>query len=174
MPANPIFSVRGWIADNLHASLSDDAFEAVCNFTLMWNLFEATLCGRLADRPAIDHLASQIDNAAPVPVVLATSLDFWRRRYIEMGKPNHHFDDLKFRPKHRKAFVAEVLLGAKTTASDQFLGILIIIFRLRNNLFHGEKAVHLLDGQITNLQTAAITLAYILQMGLNPRTGQYP
>ena len=161
------FSARNWIASKHHAHLSDAAFEAICNFTLMWNLFEAKVCGRRAGISAFDQLAAQI-HIVTLPKGLQTALRFWKNRYCGKKQTNWHFDDLKFRPGDRKAFVAQSLLRKGVSAKDEFIALLIIVFRLRNNLFHGEKAIASLEGQIENLQIASSALAVIADMNLHP------
>ena len=43
------------------------------------------------------------------------------------------------------------------------LALMIIVYRLRNNLFHGIKSVHMLNDQVQNLDNASHCLAAILE-----------
>ena len=47
-----------------------------------------------------------------------------------------------------------VLAGRETDPTKIFLAMLIIIYRLRSNLFHGEKSVYELPGQVENFRMA--------------------
>jgi uncharacterized membrane protein YecN with MAPEG domain len=47
-----------------------------------------------------------------------------------------------------------VLKGNETSSEKVLLAILIIVFRYRNNLFHGEKSIYKLQNQIDNFRNA--------------------
>jgi hypothetical protein len=51
----------------------------------------------------------------------------------------------------------------QTDAPSQLLAVLIIVYRLRNNLFHGLKTLWMLNDQIFNLDKASRTLAAIVK-----------
>jgi hypothetical protein len=56
-----------------------------------------------------------------------------------------------------------VLRGEKRDPASQLLAVLIIVYRLRNNLFHGLKKVDGLNDQADNLNMACRTLASVLE-----------
>ena len=60
--------------------------------------------------------------------------------------------------------VKSVLEGKVNAVDDIVFALLIIIFRLRNNLFHGEKWVYKLDDQVDNFRNANQVLAKFLDL----------
>jgi len=58
--------------------------------------------------------------------------------------------------------VESVLLGEANGKGAVLLALLIIIYRLRNNLFHGLKTLDILNDQVENLKTATYCLSIVL------------
>ena len=73
------------------------------------------------------------------------------------------FDGLEFRPNDREALVRAVLSGTDIDAHSQLLAVMIIIYRLRNNLFHGLKTISMLNDQVSNLDMACRMLASVVK-----------
>lgn len=64
------------------------------------------------------------------------------------------FENLNFRANDRKEFVDDVLVAESPSLRDKILASIIIIFRYRNNLFHGLKDVTQINYQQRNFVTA--------------------
>ena len=79
-----------------------------------------------------------------------------------MGSFNHRFAHLNFRPNDRQALVEVVLLGNEQTPTEVIKALLIITFRLRNNLFHGLKWAHEMRDQQSNFEQATSVLTKVL------------
>ena len=67
----------------------------------------------------------------------ADALMHFRQRYVSDGGTNHKFQSLHFRKNDRRELVEAVLLGNDVPPTEMVKALLIIAFRLRNNLFHG-------------------------------------
>lgn len=168
MTTKPAFSATAWIAANTYGGteLSDEATSAVAHFTTMWNFFENVLCGNHASIAAFERIAQDIDFAsAPTASLeaLEQCLSFWKFRYQTPDGFANRFDGLYFRPKDRRDHVEAVLIGRRARLSDKALALMIIVYRLRNNLFHGLKTLDMLNDQAPNLDNASRCLAAILE-----------
>ena len=58
----------------------------------------------------------------------------------------------------------EVLLGQRQNLSDKVLALMLIVYRLRNNLFHGLKTLEMLNDQVHNLNTASRCLGVLMML----------
>jgi len=163
------FNATEWIAQNTYGgtSLLANARNAVASFTTMWNFFESTICENRASVAAFDRACElfQPDRMSPESIqALNECLAFWRFRYRTPEGFGHRFDGLHFRQGDRRAHVEAVLQGAVMEPKASLLALMIIIYRLRNNLFHGLKTLEMLNDQVQNLENASRCLAAILEV----------
>ncbi len=168
MPESHAFDASAWIASNTvgGTELSTEAQQAVAAFTTMWNFFESTLCDNRASVAAFERVAGRLDKSRvsqPTRQVLDSCLAFWRFRYKTPEGFAHRFEGLNFRPNDRRSHVEAVLNCSATELHDKLLAQMIIVYRLRNNLFHGIKTLDMLNDQVQNLSTASRCLAAILE-----------
>jgi hypothetical protein len=173
MTTAPPFDAAQWIALNMSggSELSNEAITAVASFTMMWNLFEGVACENRANITTFENLAdqvAQIDIPADMMASLDECLAFWTCRYRTPEGFSDRFRRLNFRPKDRKELVEGVLLGQKTDARSKILALLVIVYRLRNNLFHGLKSIEMLNDQVHNLNMASRCLGLIMSLA-HPR-----
>ena len=164
------FSAKHWIDTNCFGghTLRPKTFDMVSDFTLMWNIFEGVVCHNHADIRAFEMLAEKIAQRVSLPAEIEDGVRFWMSRYIAGAEFNHLFKDLYFRPNDRREHVEAVLRREKNDPCSQLLAVMIIIYRLRNNLFHGLKEIRTLNDQVSNLTMACRTLAAILQVSQAP------
>jgi hypothetical protein len=169
MQVNHVFNATEWITENMlgGTTLRAEASTAVANFTMMWNLFEGVVCDNQANVPRFERLSLRIAESQLAPVDLGSLEDclaFWSFRYRHPNGFSSRFDGLHFRPRDRRELVVEVLLGNRTQLPDKILALMIIVYRLRNNLFHGLKTIDMLNDQIENLNTASYCLGILLRI----------
>jgi hypothetical protein len=162
------FNATEWIAQNTAGGteFSAEAHEAVASFTTMWNFFESTLCDNRASVAAFERACERfaVNQTSPATIAaLDECLAFWRFRYRTPDGFGHRFESLYFRPNDRRAHVESVLEGKSTDPKARLLELMIIVYRLRNNLFHGLKTLAMLNDQVANLSTASRCLAAILE-----------
>ncbi|MFP9230774.1 hypothetical protein [Pectobacterium cacticida] len=168
MTAIQTFDTADWIARNTFRGtrLSREAQEAVSAFTMMWNFFESTLCENRASLAAFDRALENFnayETADEVKNSINECLYFWRARYITPHGFGERFDGLYFRASDRRQHVERVLNGQLDAPTAQLLALMIIVYRLRNNLFHGLKSIDMLNEQVDNLNIATKCLAAILE-----------
>jgi hypothetical protein len=82
------------------------------------------------------------------------AFDYFKNRYFPDGQQSPHFEHLHFRRKDRADLVEAVLKGEDNISAHVIGAALLIIFRLRNNLFHGIKWKYGIRGQLGNFSRA--------------------
>lgn len=128
---------------------------AIMHFSFLWSFFEATALNTRASSRRIRKLVcgwaaqSQLD-----PVKFSKSLAYFKNRYFNGGEPTPHFQGLKLRPFDYPDRVEAVLSGGNTDDADCVAELLIVVYRLRNNLFHGVKWDYGIRDQLDNFTHA--------------------
>lgn len=172
MPNN--FNAVSWISHNYANVYIDEPSQiAVVNFSLMWNVFEGQFCNNSVSVAKLDSIAEEIASGEFSEEEIQQIFDFYKNRYVENGTVNDRFDNLNFRPRDRREFVEEVILNHNHITKDSILALLIIVYRLRNNLFHGLKSFNLLHNQAENLNYASTFLSLVMECLKVRRNIQY-
>lgn len=137
--------------------------QAIYDFSFLWSLFEARLQGGFARANTIRVMVDNWVNLGVLNIGPITGeLAYFRQRYFADGKLTGHFPHLNLRPGDSPQIVQAVIEGASDTPRDQMLALLMIIWRLRNNLFHGAKWAYQLRDQLDNFTHANRVLMHVL------------
>ena len=135
------------------AALQPQEREAIQHFTMLWTLFEARLLKTNASSKAIVALVSNWHAKGVLdPAVFEASFQYFRERHFPNGHESPHFAGLELRPSDSPDLVRTVLDGSNTAPPDKVAVLLIVVYRLRNNLFHGIKWAYGIAGQQTNFE----------------------
>lgn len=137
--------ISQWINDYLHVSLDTEEYVEVRNFMILWNLFEARLF-----KHDFRKYKSNIQNIHLASDLIDTTLQYLQNRYITNGSTNEQFKRLRLRSNNDSPSIQRVLLGLTNNSNDTIKTIITIIYRYRNNLFHGEKTIASLPRQKDN------------------------
>ena len=133
----------------------------------MWALSKPSPRTRWCDRDAkirtFERIAEAVVQRVQLLDEVREGVRFWTRRYRTGACFNSRFYDLEFRTNDREELVKAVLAGTQIDARSQLLAAMIIVYRLRNNLFHGLKTISMLNEQVPNLDMACRTLAAIVK-----------
>jgi hypothetical protein len=144
--------------------LPDPDREAIFNFTFLWSLFEAQVMENFA---RADLICAKVDEWRDAGTLHAEDYDaelgYSRQRYFADGDFTHHFLHLHLRPADQPDVVRSVLDSSNNDPRDRVLTVLMIVWRFRNNFFHGEKWAYQLEGQITNFSHAIAVLMRLLE-----------
>ena len=97
-------------------------------------------------------------------VAFARSLAYFKDRYFQNGMATEHFRGLNLRRNDEPSLVEAVLKGENTNPIDGVIVLLIVVFRLRNNLFHGAKWAYGISDQLGNFTHANATLMSALDI----------
>ncbi|MFO0754123.1 MAG: hypothetical protein U0411_12475 [Thermodesulfovibrionales bacterium] len=160
---NPI----DWLCDKVprFSDLSCAERLEIMHFVLLWSLFEAKALDTRASAERILALSHKWAQTGRLTIdSFAQSLNYFRDRYFKEGVETDHFSRLNFRRNDNQALVRAVLKGEITNIADSVAALLIVVFRLRNNLFHGLKWADGIRGQLSNFANANVALIAALEM----------
>jgi hypothetical protein len=93
-------------------------------------------------------------------------LAYFRNRHLQNDEFTHHFASFHSRKSDHQELVQAVLKGDSKSVGDTAAALLIIVYRLRNNLFHGVKWAYELRGQLDNFRNANALLILALDHGV--------
>lgn len=135
----------------LGIDIGSSNLDAVRNFLVLWNQFEAKLfnCNFSASDAINKSVTLKINDG-----ITDNTLHYFKQRYISNGKINNQFLRLEFRSNDNQPLVEDVLFGNNKNDRDIIAAIIIIISRYRNNLFHGIKDARLSMSQRQNFEYA--------------------
>jgi hypothetical protein len=150
--------------------LKSEGIDRVRNFSLIWNLFETFACNKYADINSITAAVETINSRQQIQYELVSEhLQYFADRYFNVdGSQKDIFNGLNFRSSRTdqvaKQAVIKVLTKVESNPKEILKALLYILFRFRNNLFHGEKEVVKLNGQIDNFIVANDLLTKVLEI----------
>lgn len=141
--------------------LLPDELQEIQKFTLLWSLFESR---KLDRRASVSKIKKKV-NALNLEAVLCESvLDYFKQRYCPSGTESCYFAGLNINNARDTARVSRALKGETLEPSGLLIACLIIVYRYRNNLFHGEKWVYGIKGQKQNFENANKLLKACLRL----------
>lgn len=139
--------------------------DAAMHFALLWSLFEARHLNENASVRTILSLVQKWQEQGKLDIKrFSPTLDYFKARCFIDGQPTGHLDGLHLRQKDSLALVQAVLSGANTDTADNVSSLLIVVYRLRNNFFHGRKWAYELRDQLDNFSYANSTLMATLEI----------
>ncbi len=150
-----------WIEQHAHgfAQLSDAERQTIADFSIVWALFEAKVMAERADPPRLRQIAAKWEEVGLLAAEPFTeALAYFQDRYFENGEPTGHFPYLKLPEGVHTNMVRDVLKGDPASASDKAAAVLLVIYRYRNNLFHGGKLAYGVADQKANFDVAIAAL----------------
>ncbi|QJQ03422.1 hypothetical protein C798_25255 [Herbaspirillum rubrisubalbicans Os34] len=137
---------------------------------MLWTYFEAQVCGTKAGAPLLLNIAKDVATAEYFdPAALKKAMAHFRNRYLENGQPSYHFDHLNFREEKYAKKVLAILSSDGSDPVQELQAALLIVFRYRNNLFHGIKWAYQLSGQKTNFSRAIDLLKSVIPVAVRVR-----
>ncbi|MDI1304503.1 MAG: hypothetical protein PSX42_06630 [bacterium] len=143
--------MREWINNRYGTNFDEEDLTNIKDFSLIWNVFEDNICG---NNFSIQSLQQGLVNRNIDSNLFQEHLDYFKNRYVNAGAFTHRFQFLYFRNNDRQQLVEDVLLGVNNNSNDKILAIAIIVYRFRNNLFHGLKEIQHIDQQNKNFKVA--------------------
>ncbi len=166
-----------WLNDYFDntTNFSREEINVVTDFSLLWNLFESKLAERAnnGERLSVNYIrlsaiATQVSNESNhlrQQNFYESFLHYFRERYVAANNTtNDLFEGLRIRQPDIKNKVRKVLIAEEQAHEKVIESILIIIYRFRNNLFHGEKDLHNIHSQYENFKIANAFLMKVIEM----------
>ena len=160
-----------WLEGHVHGflELPEADRQAILHFALLWSLFESTALDTRASSAAIVTLVKEWWATGMLRIEpYEKSLRYFQNRYFQDGEPTPQFAGLNLRRNDNPELVRSVFSRENANVTDSVSALLIVVYRLRNNLFHGEKWAYGIRGQLRNFTEANNVL-----MATLPLTGQF-
>ena len=161
----PSFDALKWIGErspSLQRFLRR-GLQPLLHFALMWNMFEGQLCDSSVSVQKLREVAITLAQRrfAASPDAKAF-LDFIRTRYFADGRVTERFYSLNLRSEHQRNAVFSVLSGATSDPAEAIFAQLLVVYRYRNNTFHGLKEIAEVFGSQVLFDQAARFLGAVL------------
>ena len=149
----------GWKA------LTAEERETITHFSLLWTVFEARVLRTRASANTILKASRRwAGNGLLAADTFGQEFAYFRDRYVADGKFTDHFNHLHLRRNDAPQMVKKVLVGKDTEPEKIAAAVLIIVYRFRNNLFHGVKWSYELQGQLENFTHANAALMRAIEL----------
>lgn len=138
---------------------------AIKDFTFLWSLFEAQMLASHASAGEIERAVNDLAAAGRLDIApLAPSLAYFRDRYWDGAEFKPAYYGLLLRTNDQRPVVEAVLSRATNDPSMCTRAMLTIIYRFRNNLFHGMKWQYGLQDQRLNFTHANKVMMALMDM----------
>ena len=145
--------------------LSSKERKEIMHFLFLWSLFESEALNKRGNVTAITTVVRDWVNAGLLTGdSFELQLAYFQNRYYRDDDFTDHFDHLKLQNSDRPDLVRKVLRNDATDRSEIVAAVLIIVYRFRNNLFHGEKWAYQLKGQLENFNHANVALMQAMDL----------
>lgn len=155
-----------------YANLDGDERHAIAEFSLLWPAFEGAILGTAASPSGLVEIGFKLRDAGRLDLArFAAPLAYFRNRYWRDGAFTPEYDGLhlKHYNQQNQKLVRETLSNVPLLPENVLGGLLLVVYRLRNNLFHGVKWAYGIKGQKPNFQNACVVLMAVMELheGLN-------
>ncbi|MEZ0472892.1 hypothetical protein [Luteimonas salinilitoris] len=146
-----------WLERNAEgfAALQPSERTAPMHFSLLWSYFEAEALHANGSSNAVTAWVRELHRQGKLnPATFSPAIGYFKDRYFQGGHYTHRFDSLHLRANDSPDLVKAVLSGDNHDPVDSIVALFIIIYRFRNNYFHGPKWAYNLQGQLRNFTVA--------------------
>ena len=145
--------------------LTSDERAAISDFSIFWSLFESRALGNAASAQRMLQTTNNWrDGGTLTAQTFAPHLAYFRERYFHEGHETPHFAHLHLRDNDMIPLVRSVLQGKSEGLAEDSAVVLFVVYRFRNNLFHGIKWTYALQGQLENFLHANAILMKGLEL----------
>lgn len=145
--------------------LATDERSAIRDFSFMWSLYEGMILNSSGSAGAIIDDVNWLRNRGSLHLgSIQASIEHFLTRYFDGADLTHSYKKLFLRQNDCPDLVERVVRRQSLDEAEILSAILIIILRLRNNLFHGVKWSYGIKGQLMNFQNANHILMAVMEM----------
>jgi hypothetical protein len=159
--------MENWLSRNVpgYSMLSQEEIGALKTFSLLWSFFENYVLETNANVTSIQNKITQLHTKGLLDINdFKEYLDYFIQRYTENTSLNSRFEYLNLRSNDNRSLVQNVLLGQITDTIEVVSAMLIIVFRYRNNFFHGLKWEYEFKDQLQNFSIANSLICKIIEL----------
>ena len=154
--------VNQWLSDHapFYSILPTDEVETLKNFSVLWSYTEALCFKGRANKGEIANFARREKNGVANIQRIRTAYAYYSDRYFLEQDAARRLSQLCPQPEGRKIEerLIEIRQISKPANSDMIEFALLVVYRLRNNFFHGAKANYGYVGQKLNFEHAVAVL----------------
>ena len=156
-----------WLQDKAPGfrELQADEQTAIMQFSLLWSLFEARALNTHGSARAIVAVTRLwAEQSLLKEKSFAREIAYFQNRYYRDGAFTHHFHNLHLGRSDQQALVERVLKNDTPDSAEVAAAALIIVYRFRNNRFHGVKWAYEIRGQFENFTHANAVLMQAIEL----------
>ncbi|MEM7042637.1 MAG: hypothetical protein AAF543_07485 [Pseudomonadota bacterium] len=155
-----------------YAGLDRDDRTAIREFALLWSIFESqALFGDSRAEAMINYVddvakVAEVEDRRLLTAPFIPHLTYFRDQFIDADRTstNDLFETLAFRDETHKALVRHALVKLNDETPELVKALLIIVHRLRDNLFRGLKWRKICEKQQDDLYHASKILMKAVDM----------
>lgn len=152
------------------SGLHNEERTLLMHFTFLWSLFEGEVLNSAASVNTIKQAVQRWNQAGLLsPQTFAAAVGYFRERYYADGTFTYRFYHLHLERSGNPQIVRNVLSGQDSAPDSVISALLIIVYRYRNNLFHGEKWTYQLQEQEHNFSRANEVLMRAVELNRQAR-----
>jgi len=125
----------------------------------LWTVYEGTVLQASGSAAAIILTVDSLKSRGRLSLdPFRPAIEYFTGRYFDGSDLTEAFHGLHLRSNDRRELVENVLRGKSSDDAEILSAVLIIIYRLRNNLFHGVKWSYGIKDQLENFRNANAVL----------------
>jgi len=160
-----MFNEIDWLKQyKMYGEFDLKRIESILLFSYIWNLFEREICEKNALIKNVSQYIELLNNIDSKTDDMDRLWKHFQSRYVSGGIATEKFNDFVFNDDCIKSIALTTLTNDNPSLKDKIETILRIVFRLRNNLFHGEKDVSKLYEQNELFSKANEFLSILLDL----------
>lgn len=131
-----------WLNEYLGIELHSSKIISGLTFSLMWSLFENKVCNTNFN---LNDVKNEIEIHGIAPDIFQDEINFFKLKKQNYSGDYYQYGLTLPNNNQFRQLVIDLLEENPQNDEDKICGLIYIIFRLRNNLFHGNK-------EITNME----------------------
>lgn len=142
-------------------------FDEITAFFWLWSFFEGTFLCERASPARFERLVQEWEADGRLTLdPVAASVAYFQARYFRDGEPTDEYFGLRLYEygEEVQQEVRRFLSGDEMLQVALMTGLLLVIYRLRNNLMHGPKWRYRVANQLENFQHANQVLVRVMEM----------
>lgn len=149
-----------WINKKLGVDIAEPQYESVRNFLYIWNIFENKILDNHTGENSIASLS--LSNISLIDSQINYFYNFSRDRYVSNVKIKDNFYKLRIRSSQLKNDIESILIRPESELQEKLKACLVIVYRYRCNLFHGNKSLYKLWNQVELFEYSNVLLISII------------
>ena len=145
--------------------LTTEERNAIRDFAMLWSLYEGAVLNSSAHANSIIAAVNSIQQRGRLNIIpIRPAIEYFVARYFDGNDLTHAYNMLLLRQNDRPDLVEKVVRKQCQNDAEMLSAVLIIVLRLRNNLFHGIKWSYGIKDQLQNFQNANHVLMAVMEM----------